>query len=247
MIKAILVDDEAPCLKDIDELLKLYPNKIQVIGKANTLADAEDLIQLHRPDVVFLDIQVGSGNSISWLKTFGSIDFQIIFTTGYDRYAIDAFKFSAIDYLLKPIVPDELESAIDKLSSRSLPTSSSYQALQTNYNPETLLEKLVLADADNIYLIEIKDIVRCEASNNYTIFFLEDEKKLLISKPLKEYAELLVKNKFFRIHKSHLINLNYFQKYDKREGGSVVLKNGLVLPLASRRRDELIQCIQQMG
>jgi two-component system LytT family response regulator len=171
----------------------------------------------------------------------------VIFITAHDAYAIKAFRFAAIDYLLKPLDADELLKAINRAQkqigkSRSLETQ--LEVLKKHQNVSDI-DKIVLNDADNIHLVPIEDILRCESSANYTLFHLRNKEKILVSRPLKEYDLLLSDKYFFRTHQSHLINLKHFSRYEKRDGGAAVLSNGDRVPVSTRKKDDLIQALKR--
>lgn len=244
MLRVLIIDDEQQAIQDLLGLLRFH-NNIEVVGQAQNLKTAGQLIQNLKPQVVFLDIEVGRENSIQWLSSLSFIPFSIIFVTGHNAYAVEAFRFSAIDYLLKPVDPDQLDEAVSKLIPGSAIASSKLEVLQGNYEKK-IPQRLILTDADNVYMVEVMDIIHCQASNNYTIFFMKNGKQLVISKSLKEYSELLESSGFFRIHKTHLINLKYFAKYHKQNGGMVVLADSTELPVAVRRKEALFDALQKL-
>jgi two-component system LytT family response regulator len=194
---------------------------------------------------VFLDIEMADGTGFDLLNRFKEPGFRLIFVTGHDGYAIRAFRVSAIDYLLKPVDPDDLEEAIEKGRKQPPLQKMQIQEAEEIQHAEKL-QQLVLSDSENIYLVQVSDILRCQSEDNYTRFFLRDGRKLLISKTLKEYAELLEPSGFFRCHQSHLINLSFFDHYDKRDGGTIWMKDGARLPLATRKKDQLIQVLKSL-
>jgi two-component system LytT family response regulator len=184
------------------------------------------------------------GTGFDLLAQFETLKFKIIFITAYEEYAIKAFKFSALDYLLKPVNPQELIESIEK-ARRIIDFETlelKYKAFLANYNSQAKTDKkLVLKTAESIHVIEVKDIVRLEADGSYTNIYVNDNRKIMVSKNLKEYEELLAEYNFFRAHHSHLVNLSYMQSFEKRDGGTIIMKDKSAIPVASRRKDDLMR------
>ena len=199
------------------------------------------------PDLVFLDVELEDGTGFDILKALNPIKFKVIFITGHQDFAIQAFKYSAIDYLIKPIDSIDLKDAVrkaqEKIKQEDL--SLKYDALIQNIEPNNQLKKIILKTSDSIYSVLIKDIIRCEADKNYTTFYLTNTKKIIISNTLKEYDKLLSPYGFFRVQQSHLINMAFFSHYLKKDGGMVVLNNSDQIPVSSAKRDELMKYIEQ--
>lgn len=223
MITAILIDDDANLRSGLKSMLGIYAPEIDIIGEADSVKTGVLILQALQPQVVFMDIQLGDGNGFDILEQLasknGKSTSHIVFVTAYEEYAIKAFRFSALDFLLKPIDPEELEKVIGKIKQ--------VVAKKDNYaHIDLLLEnirkkvdhfkRIALSTADGIHLFEISDIIRCESEDNYTKFYLKNNKPVLISKTLKEYEELLTEHGFERIHQSHLINLAYLKSYIKK-------------------------------
>ena len=189
------------------------------------------------------------GTGFDLLKLCPKINFKVIFITGHDAYAIKAFRFSAIDYLLKPIDIDDLLTALEKAQSElneKNHNALSVDALLQNRQLEQASQKLVLADAENIYLLDRSEIIRCQSEGNYTRFYLTEERTMLIAKTLKNYVEMLEGGTFFRPHRSHLINLLHFEKYEKKDGGTIFMKDGSFLPVAVGRKDFLLEALKML-
>jgi len=246
MLKLVIIDDIKNAREVLESLVKKYFTGIEVVGMADGVLAGVQLIKQHKPHIVLLDIQMKDGTGFDLINKCKPVDFHVIFISAYEEHALKAFKFSALDYILKPINSDELVEAIKKAenAANSSLKPQSVDVLETNYNTENKeAKKIVLKTLDSIYALSIKDIVRCESEVNYTHFFLSDGKKILISKPLKEYDDLLSGYGFFRTHQSHLINLDYFERYKKTDGGFAILKDGTSIPVSSRKKDAFLQAI----
>ncbi|MEH6407145.1 MAG: LytTR family DNA-binding domain-containing protein [Leeuwenhoekiella sp.] len=244
MQKAIIVDDEKHCIDILEKMLEAHAQNIKILGSFTTIEDAVKAISIHNPDILFLDVQLHDNTCFDLLKRIENIDFDIIFTTAFDRYAIEAFKFSALDYILKPIDPKDLERALEKsLNSYTVKgISQKLNALSQNLlNIGHPLKKLAIPTIDGISLLEIDQVIRCQSDSNYTHIFLRNKNKHTVAKPLKQVEELLVHHNFFRVHQSHLINLDYVSKYYKGKGGYIKMTDGTKIEVAVRRRDELIK------
>ena len=203
----------------------------------------------HNPDIVFLDIQMPDGSGFKLLESFEQIDFDVIFTTAYDQFAIKAIKFSALDYLLKPIFPEDLVEAVKKAEKKRSGQGSKESIevlLQHMKKPETDNPKIVLATSEKINVVNIKDIIRCASDNYYTFFYFTDGTRLLISKTLKENEELLSEHNFIRPHKSHLINIMYIKGFLKQDGGYVMMSDGSKVPVSRRKKEKIIEIINNL-
>lgn len=227
-------------------LAKHVPEAI-VIGEAGGVGEGLQLLKSTSPDILFLDVEMKDGTGFDLISQYGNLDFQLIFVTGHDRYAIKAFKYSAIDYLLKPVLPDELISAVEKAKKATIEEQvQKIDLLIDNHDKGPKNRNVLLKDAETVHLVAVKDIIRCQSDNNYTIFFLHDGQKVMVSRTLKEYERLFDDQNFFRTHQSHLINLAFFSKYDKRDGGMIFLKDGSQVPLASRKKDTLLDSLSAL-
>jgi two-component system LytT family response regulator len=219
------------------------------IQEAEGISTALKAIENARPDIILLDIQLADGTGFELLKKIHPTTSKIIFITAFEEYAVRAFRFSAVDYLMKPINPVDLRAALDRAR-----TAVEKDALETRMN--ILLsnisqvskdqKKIVLKTTEQIFVVSIKDIVHLESDKNYTFFYLADGKKMLVSKTLKEYEELLGEYGFIRVHQSHLINLDYIDRYEKRDGGYVVMKDRTSIPVSTRKKEELIGLLEQL-
>ncbi|MCF8370842.1 MAG: LytTR family DNA-binding domain-containing protein [Bacteroidales bacterium] len=242
MIRTIIIDDEERGRRTLKTQISKYCPELEIVGEANGVQSGLEIIRHEKPDAVFLDIQMQDGTGFDLLEQIPHVNFAIIFATAYDQYAIQAFKFSATDYLLKPIDPDQLIKAVDKLQSElnSHNLSKKLEALFSNKNN---FEKIALPTFDGIILVKIKEIIRCQSESNYTTLFLPKGDKIVVTKTLKDFDEMLTPLGFFRIHQSHLINMSFVNKYIKGDGGSVKMEDGTVLEVARRRKDTFLDLL----
>jgi two-component system, LytTR family, response regulator len=244
MIRAVIIDDEINCRQTLLALLKKYCQNVEVVAEAANISEGLKIISENSPDLVFLDVQMTDGTGFDLLERSVNVKFKTIFVTAHDTYAIRAFKFSATDYLLKPVEADELVAAVNKIDSGNKfdEINLKLEALISN---RTNVEKIALPALDGIRLIKINEIIRCESDSNYTSFFLSSKNKIVVTRTLKEYEELLTPHGFFRIHQSHLVNLSHVSRYVKGEGGSVILDDGSEVEVARRRKEELLAVLLQ--
>jgi two-component system LytT family response regulator len=245
--KVLIIDDEKPTREFIRKMLESFDLKLEIYTDGESVQSGIEAIDNLKPDIVLLDIQMPDGNGFDVLKNVTNKSFEIIFITAFQEFAVQAIKFSALDYILKPIDAEELKNAVTNalqlLSHKK--DDHQLQALQHNIQPH-LKRKLVLKTQESIFVVEIDDIVHCEADKNYTFFYLNDGKKILVSKTLKDYDTLLSGLQFFRVHQSHLINLNCVERYDKHDGGSVILKDGTAVPLSPAKKEQFFKSLDQL-
>lgn len=249
MIKAVIIDDEKKSRETLRGLIEAFCDDITILGEADGFINGVEIIKKHNPEVVFLDIQMPDGSGFRLLESFKDITFDVIFTTAYDQFAIKAIRYSALDYLLKPIVPEELQNAVAKVKQ-----NKKKGALKSNI--EVLLEnvssgakdpkKIVLSTSEGMHIVKVSDIIRCESDDYYTKFFLVDGKKIMVSKTLKENEQLLSEHNFIRPHKSHLVNINYIKSYIKTDGGYLVLTNDFKVPVSRRKKEKILEIINQL-
>ncbi len=241
MIRTIIIDDEENNRIRLKQMISKNFPQISIIGEADGVATGLEAITNLNPELLLLDIQMDDGNAFDLLKKLDSINFKIIFVTAYEEYALKAIKFSALDYLLKPVVIDELGVALAKAENQILADLKLQLAsLQTNLQtPKN--KTLALRTSERIYLLEVNNIIRCEADRNYTYFFVNDQKKHIVSQPMKEFEDILKDYGFIRIHKSHLINMSFIESFDKADGGYVVLKDKTQIPVSRRKKNELME------
>jgi two-component system LytT family response regulator len=246
-IRTVIIDDETNAREAIKAMLSFNFKEIEIVGEADGVFEGLKVIREQSPDLVFLDIRMGDGTGIDLLQRLDEINFSLIFLTAYDEYALKAFKYSATDYLLKPIDIDDLTSAIEKVKKNMSHPQIDMQALLNSLKPTDNTEKkIVLKTSDSIHLVKISAIIRCEASGNYTQFFFEDRKPLMVSKPLKDFDETLSDSAFFRPHQSHLININKIDHINKRDGFAVVMTEGSIIPVATRKKDALMELLNKI-
>lgn len=249
MITSIIIDDEKKSRDVLRSLLEKYCGNVEILAEATGCSDGEKTIKKYKPDVVFLDIQMPDGSGFKLLEKFDNIDFDVVFTTAFDQFAIKAIKYSALDYLLKPISPDDLKIAVEKVKQRKLGT-------KINQNIQVLLEniskaekeppKIILSTSDKIHVVEVDKIIRCESDNYYTRFYLSDGQSILISKTLKENEELLNEYNFIRPHKSHLVNISYITAFLRIDSGYIKMSDGSKIPVSRRKREYIINIINHM-
>ncbi len=248
-MKIVIIDDEARARSSFANIIKLSQHNIEVVAEADCVKTGIEAIKKHKPHLILLDIDMPDGTGFDLLKAMDYINFKVIFITAYEEFAVKAFEFSAIDYILKPANPKKLLDAIDRAQQLveqeniSLRLNALFANLD-NVNPEN--KKLVLKTAEKIYLVSTSDIIRCEADTGYTQFFMADGKNILISRTIKDFEVLLDGLGFFRIHQSHLINLKFIDYFDKTEGGSVRMKDKSMLPLARRKKEGFLKLIEMM-
>jgi len=250
MLKAVIVDDEVSMREALRSLLNIFHSDVSILAEASSVDEAFEAIIKHSPDIVFLDVEIIGGTAFDLLSKFSAPGFKIVFITAHNEYAIRAFKFSASDYLLKPVDPQELNLSVQRVkeSINRQADALSIKVLMNNLQgPPGGPKRILLKDYESIHLVELNEIVRCEAEGNYTRFFLADGRILLISKTLKEFDQLFMQGQFFRAHQSHLINLNFFLKYNKGEGGSITMKDGSTLPVAVRKKDLLLDALSRIA
>jgi two-component system LytT family response regulator len=242
-MRAIIVDDEAKSRNTLITSLNRYTPQLEIVADAASVVEALKKIKEHQPDLLFLDVQLPDGSGFDILELLPNLNFKIIFVSAYDKYAIDAFKFSAIDYLLKPVEPELLIKAVEK-SAKEGKLESLEGKLNVLLSNRKQIEKIALPSTNGLELVKVEEIVYCQADSNYTIFHLQNKQQIMVSRSLKEYDEILSPLGFFRIHQSYLIKLSFVKKYIKGEGGSVILENGKELDVSRRRKEGFIAAIK---
>ncbi|MDB4539264.1 LytTR family DNA-binding domain-containing protein [Saprospiraceae bacterium] len=238
-LKAIIIDDELGSIQSLKWELEAFSDQVELIDSFQLPSKAIQFLNENTVDVVFLDIEMPEMNGFDFIKSFSKVNFHVIFTTAYDEYAIDAFKISAIDYLLKPIDEDEIRTALGKIQKAE--STSNFQeqlnVLMENINlSNPSNKKIVFPVLEGLEFVKINDIIRCQSDSNYTHIHIVDKKPLLVSKTLKDIEAMLDGSQFFRVHNSHLINVNFIQKYLKGKAGSVVLNDGTNIPISRSRK-----------
>ena len=249
MFKAVIIEDEEKGRQYLENLINDVGNQIALVGTADSVSSGLDLIKSQRPDVVFLDIQMHSETGFDLLERLPSIDFEIIFTTAYEHYALKAIKFCAIDYLLKPIDAQELRSAIDKVEKRRSKDnlSKNFEVLLQNIkNTNTEHHQIALATNDGLVFVRVNNIIYCESDGPYTTFYIKNSDKIMTSKNLKEYEDLLVDHNFFRVHKSYLINMGEIKRYIRGDGGQVIMSTGKALDVSKRKKEAFLSLLSKI-
>lgn len=247
MFTTLIVDDEAHARESLSKMLSLNYPEIQVLGTASSADEAYEKINKLNPDLLFLDVEMPNGTGFDLLTRFAKPTFKVVFVTGFDQYALNAIKFSALDYLLKPVNAKELKETVEK-ATHQLSTQNGLgdlkNLLSTLQNPRSRKNKLAIPTQQGLEMIEIQEIMRCEAANGYTIIHLRNDKPILSSRDLKTYQELLEDYDFFRIHDSHLVSHLHVQKVLNEDGGMVVMSNEAKLPIARRRKSDFLEWIK---
>ena len=244
MLKAILIDDEAHCLGTLNILLQEYCPEVSVVAQCRSAVEGLKAIEENKPDLVFLDIEMPRVNGFELLEQFTEIPFAIVFTTSYDQYAIRAIRFSALDYLLKPINPTELMSAVKKVErQRQLPLAEQFQLLLKQLQQkEPQLNKIAVPTVEGFELVPADQVVHCTADDNYTHLFLKNKAKITACRTLKELEEQLHPFPFFmRVHHSHLVNLDEVTRYVRGDGGYLVMSDGSIINVSRSRKDALLK------
>jgi two-component system LytT family response regulator len=228
-------------------MIETFGFDLTVISEGETMDTAIKAIQKHQPDILFIDIQMPDGTGFDVLKQLENISFEVIFITAHEEFAIQAIKFSALDYLLKPVDPLELKEAVEKAikAVNTKKIDNQIDALQNNILPNQK-KRLVLKTHESVFIVELHDIIRCEADKNYTSFILNGGKKIVVSKTLKDYETLLVGHNFMRVQQSHLINIDFIERYDKANGGFVIMKDGSEVPLSSAKREAFFNILENL-
>jgi two-component system LytT family response regulator len=246
MIRAILVDDEKHCRETLSIQLQKYCSEVQLLAQCNSAVQGLEAIAQYQPDVVFLDVEMPKMNGFEMLQQFSHIPFDVIFTTGYDAYAIKAFRFSAIDYLLKPVDKDELMKAVAKVNQKTGHnlTQQLDILLEKLGTKQVSLQKIALPTLDGFELVPLDNILHCEADSNYTHVVLKHARKILVSRTLKEIEELLDGHAFLRIHHSYLVNLNEIVRYVRGEGGYVIMSDNTSITVSRSRKDALLKVFE---
>jgi two-component system, LytTR family, response regulator len=249
MIRCVIVEDEIKSRETLKGLLERFCPEVLVSAEADGYLSGKKAIEEHKPDMVFLDIEMPDGSGFKLLQSLNNIDFELVFTTAYEQFAIKAIRYSALDYLLKPISPDELIAAVEKVKQQKVKKNNlkNIQVLLSNMKPGALeSKKIILNTAEKIHVVEIDTILRCESNNYYTHFYFENGGHLLISKTLKEVESLLEGHNFIRPHKSHLINIRFIRNFSRDDGGIITLSDETKIPVSRRKREKTLEIINNL-
>lgn len=240
MIKTVIIEDEQKSREMLAGIIQKNCPQLQIVGLAKNVNDGVEVIKKENPDLVFLDISMPDGSGFDLLEKVQGQKFELIFATASDQHAIRAIKYSACDYLLKPIDIDELKTAVEKVAQKknASPNMENLNFLiQQLKKSDDSFQKITLPTGNAYEIVNIKDIIRCEADGSYTTFFLTDKRKLMISAGLKHYEELLPENEFIRVHHHHLINMNHVVRFLKEDGGYAVMSDGTKIEISRRKKD----------
>jgi two-component system LytT family response regulator len=247
MIKAVIIDDIEQARITFKKDLEVYAPDIEVVGEASGVVEGAKLLKVTKIDILFLDIQMQDGSGFDLLDILPEIPFKIIFITASDAHAIKAFRYAAIDYLLKPVDPDELIEALKKFRNHNHNEQDNYRLLNESLKQShKVQERLALHAQDKIHIVQIADIIRCESNVNYTEFFFTNSKRIVVSRTLKDFEDILGELGFFRVHQSHLVNTKMIQEFVKVEGGHLIMSDGKMIPVSTRKRADVVKMLEQL-
>lgn len=247
MLSAIIIEDMPDALQLLQASLQKNHSDIEIVATAQSVVEAAKVLRKTEPDILFLDIMLGDGTGFDILEIFPNLKSKIIFVTASDEYAIRAFKFAAIDYVLKPYSDEDLSLAIDRAKQQIKPTEERLTILkETIAAPESQPDKISLHTLDKIIIVSLVDIIRCESDSNNTIFYINNDKKIFVTKTLKYFSDMLSGYQFLRVHQSHLVNINYISAFIKTDGGYLMLKNKQSVPVSVRKKSEVIEMLDRM-
>jgi two-component system LytT family response regulator len=248
MLRTLIIDDESHIRVTLARFLAKYCPQARLIGEAGSVEAGLEAIKHYHPDLVLLDIKMDDGTGFDLLRRLDQVDFKVIFVTAFEEYAVKAFKYSAVDFLLKPVNPQELAEAVQRaLEMAQGDYHTRLKALEDNFKAqEAHQRKIILKTMENIYLMDVQDIIFCESDGCYTHIFSNHHDKITTSKSLREYDDMLEDAGFFRVHKSYLINLRHIKRFEKLDGGFIVLTNDHKIPVASRKKDELLEMLERL-
>lgn len=243
---ALIIDNEKSIRDGLREMITTYCGSIKNVYEETGVEKGIEAIYQHNPDIVFLDVEMNDGTGFDLLRKLQQVNFGLVFITAHDKYAVEAFRFSAIDFLLKPIDRTELVASVDRVTQhrKSADLTRQLQVLQESMGTlKNSDKKIVLKDSESFHFVNVNDIIRCEADGAYTKFVISGTKKILISKVLKEYEELLAAFNFVRVHHSHLVNTQQIVRFDRADGGNLIMANGDVVPVSQRKREQLMSIL----
>lgn len=244
MIKCILVDDEKNALEMMEWLLKTYCPQVEIVAMCNSAQQGIEAINKFKPDVVFLDIEMPKMNGFDMLEQFEKLFFDVVFCTAYDQFAIKAFKYSALNYLLKPVDPEDLKLTVKRIEERrTVPSREQFEILLQNMQQpaKSTPHRIALTSGDGLIFVPTSEIIYCEAESNYTNVVLVGGKKILVSKVLKEIDEALAGVDFYRVHSSFLININHIKKFVRGDGGYIIMDNDATVSVSRNRKQEFME------
>ncbi|MDP2042744.1 MAG: LytTR family DNA-binding domain-containing protein [Algoriphagus sp.] len=242
--RVLIVEDDAHARENLIRLIQGVSD-LDLVGMATTIGEADQLCKSLKPDLVFCDVMLPPDTSFDWLMKLEKIPFELIFITSFEEFAVKAFRLAAVDYLIKPIAQEEFNLALERFRSRREKSTDQIQSLLKNLSLPREHAKIALPTLNGYLFVQIKDILRCESDNTYTTFFTADKRKILVSRTLKDVEQMLEEYRFFRVHNSHLINLDYVAEYFKGEGGQVKLTDGAVIDVSRRRKEEFLNLLRK--
>lgn len=243
MYKVVIIDDDAINRETLRIYLDSMFDDIVIVAEANNVKTGLEALGKFKPDLVFLDIQMPDGTGLDLLKKLNNIEFSLIFVSAYNEFAVEAFKYSAIDFVLKPIDPIVLKRAVDRFKSQN-DQSNLHSRIMNLLNNQKAIEKIALPCLDGYFFVRINDIIRCESEGSYTKFFFVSGGNVLVSRPLKEYDEILSSQGFFRVHQSNLINLKYIKQYRKGDGGLAIMEDNTEVEVSRRKKEDFIKAMK---
>jgi len=247
MIKAVIIDDELDAIKSIKLIIDKYCHDVQIIGEARSVIEGIKIIQNTKPDLVFLDIQMPQGDGFDLLESIPDKAFDVIFVTGYDQYAIKAIRHSAVDYLIKPVDIDEMINAVEKVKKNRGNSKADEGLLDSAINilKNALVGKIAITTLESTEYVKIEDIIRIQGEGSYSKIFIKDGRNIVVSKDLKEYEEQLQEDNFYRVHKSHLINISHVKSTSHRGGGIIILTDNSKIPVSRTKKDEFCNLLSR--
>jgi two-component system LytT family response regulator len=252
MIKTVLVEDEKKSREVLQKMLEKHCPDVQLLGSASSVTEGVEMIRSQKPELVFLDIELTDGTGFDVLEKVKDQQFDVVFATAYDQYAIKAIKFSAIDYLLKPYDIDELKAAVkkiaDKKAQHAAPNLDNIKFLLDNFKKQDENYNKITLPTGNAYeIVQIKDIVRCEADGSYTNFYLSDKRHFMVTQNLKHYEDILPGDKFLRVHHAHLINMDHVVRFLKEDSGYAIMSDGSKIEISRRKREQFLEILNKMS
>ncbi|MEZ5195597.1 MAG: LytTR family DNA-binding domain-containing protein [Bacteroidales bacterium] len=248
MIKTVIIDDEPMVRELIAKTIEIYCPNVTIVAMADSVKSGVSAINEYGPDLVLLDIKMQDGSGFDLIKHFDRPDFKVIFISGYMEYAIKGYKFGAVDYILKPIDEEELSLAINRADDIiRFEEKMRFKALEENIKAINKADKIILKTNEHIHLVNTTEIIRIEADGNYSTFFIEDGRKVIVCKAIKDYEEELIDKGFHRIHKTHMINISKLKYFDKSDSGDVILTDGSVVPVSFRKREMLLNLFESLA
>lgn len=243
---AIIIEDMPQALRMLQDDLATHCPEVEIVGTAHSVVSAAKLLRQSMPDLIFLDILLGDGTGFDLLEIFPKLPSRVIFVTASDEFALRAFRYAAVDYLLKPVDTEQLKEAVARARGRRVESPESLNLLkETLARPEALPQRISLHTLERIAIVEIENIVRCEADGNNTRFVLASGEKIFVTRTLKQYDQMLEPHGFVRVHQSHLLNFRYVQEFQKKEGGYLKMKNGDLIPVSVRKKAEVLEWLGQ--